>query len=67
MDSISAAIVNQSIAMSQLNVQVAVSTAMLKQSLDLQSANAAALLQALPQPQPLAVSGSLGTLVNVYA
>jgi hypothetical protein len=65
MDSISAAIVNQSIAMSQLNVQVAVSTAMLKQSLELQSANAAALLQALPQP--LAVSGNLGTLVNVYA
>lgn len=66
MDSISAAIVSQSIAMSQLNVQVAVSTAMLKQSLELQSANAAALLQALPPP-PLAVSGNLGTLVDVYA
>lgn len=65
MDSISAAIVSQSIAMSQLNVQVAVSTAMLKQSLELQSANAAALLQALPPP--LAVSGNLGTLVDVYA
>lgn len=65
MDSISAAIVNQSIAMSQLNVQVAVSTAMLKQSLELQSANAAALLQALPQP--VVSAGNLGTLVDVYA
>lgn len=40
--------------------------AVIKKSLDLQSANAATLLQSLPQPA-LATSGSLGTNVNTYA
>ena len=39
----------------------------LKKALDLQANNAAALLQALPQPTELATSGSLGRHVNAFA
>jgi hypothetical protein len=66
MDSTSAAIVNYAVQSGQQIVRVAVSTAVLKQALEIQQSNAAALLQALPQPA-LATSGHLGTLVNVYA
>lgn len=38
----------------------------LKKSMNLDAANAAALIQALPQPA-LATSGNLGTQVNTYA
>ncbi|MET0519962.1 MAG: YjfB family protein [Burkholderiaceae bacterium] len=47
-------------------VQGQASTSVLRKSLDLQEANAAQLLQALPQPA-LASSGSLGTRLNTYA
>jgi Putative motility protein len=40
--------------------------AVMKKARDLQSANAATLLQSLPQPA-LASSGTLGTNVNTYA
>jgi hypothetical protein len=70
MDPISTAIVNLAVAARQHNVQVAVSTSVLRQALDLQQAHAATLLQALPQTQPqptLATSGHLGTLVDTWA
>jgi hypothetical protein len=68
MDPISTALVNLAVAARQQNVQVAVSTSVLRQALDLQQAHAASLLQALPQPQPaLATSGHLGTLVDTWA
>ena len=40
---------------------------MLKKAMDIQSSSAAALIQALPQPAPLATSGSVGRNVNTYA
>ena len=66
MDSVSAAIVSTAQGLQQTQLQQAVSTAVLKSALNIQAASAAALIQALPQPQ-LATSGSLGTLVNTYA
>ena len=39
----------------------------LRKALDQQASGAAALIEALPQPQPLATSGSLGRNVNTYA
>lgn len=39
----------------------------LKKAMDLQKSNAAALLQTLPPPVPLATSGTLGRNVNAYA
>lgn len=39
----------------------------LKKAMDLQKSNAAALLQALPQPVALATSGSVGRHVNTWA
>lgn len=66
MDSLSAAIVNTAQSLQQASLQQQVATSVLKSALDIQAASAAALIQALPQPQ-LATSGSLGTLVNTYA
>lgn len=40
--------------------------AMLKKSLDQQSAGAAALIAALPEAPPLATSGNLGRNVNAF-
>lgn len=68
MDSVSAAIVSTAQGLQQTALQQQVSLAVLKSALNVQAASAAALIQALPQPQPqLAGSGSLGTLLNVYA
>ncbi len=39
----------------------------LKKALNAQEASAAALIQALPEPPPLATEGSLGTQLNTYA
>jgi Putative motility protein len=39
----------------------------LKKAMDLQKTNAAALLQALPQPVALATSGAIGRNVNAWA
>jgi hypothetical protein len=66
MDAISSAIINHAVASSQANVQLAASTAMLKQSLQLQAANAAMLLQAV-SPPPQAASATLGTRVDTWA
>lgn len=66
MDSVSAAIVSAAQGMQQGAAQQQISMAVLKSAMNIQAASAAALIQALPQPQ-LASSGSLGTLVNVYA
>ena len=66
MDSISAAIVNTATALNQVSTQQAMQLAVLKTAMNLQTASAAALMQALPQPS-LATSGNLGTLLNVSA
>ncbi|APW38614.1 hypothetical protein RD110_16575 [Rhodoferax koreense] len=39
----------------------------LKKALNTQAAMAAALIQALPEPPPLATEGSLGTQLNTFA
>lgn len=64
MDSISAAIVNASIAQSQSTTAQQVSIAVLKKAMDIEASTALALVQSLPQ-----VSGgsALGSLVDVYA
>lgn len=66
MDSVSAAIVSTAQGLQQTSLQQQVSLAVLKSAMNVQAASAAALIQALPQPQ-LATSGTLGTLVNTYA
>ena len=50
-------------AMSLANVQAQAALSVLRKTLDLQQANAAQLLQALPTPVP-APSGSLGTTID---
>lgn len=54
-------------ALSQSKTVDAVQTEVLKKSMDVQENAAATLLQALPQPQQLATSGTLGTQVNTFA
>ena len=66
MDAVSASIVTSAAALQQAELQQAVQTAVLKTALNVQAASAVALIQALPSPA-LASSGSLGTLLNVYA
>jgi len=48
-------------------VQGAASLMVLKKALNAQEATAAQLIAGLPQAQPLATSGSVGTLVNTFA
>ena len=45
----------------------AASILVLKKALNLQAGSAATLIQALPQMQPLATSGSVGRNVNTFA
>lgn len=66
MDPLSAAIVNTAQGLQQNALHEQVATSVLKNALDIQAASAAALIAALPQPQP-ASGSSLGSLVNVYA
>jgi len=54
-------------AMKNAETANAVQVNVLKKSMDMQENAAAQLLQALPQPQQLAASGTLGTQVNTYA
>ena len=54
-------------ALSQSKTVDAVQTEVLKKSMEVQENAAATLLQALPQPQQLATSGTLGTQVNTCA
>lgn len=54
-------------ALSQSKTVDAVQTEVLKKSMEVQENAAATLLQALPQPQQLATSGTLGTQVNTFA
>ena len=53
--------------MSRSKTVDAVQTEVLKKSMEVQENAAATLLQALPQPQQLATSGTLGTQVNTFA
>ncbi|MDY0746362.1 putative motility protein [Paucibacter sp. R3-3] len=48
-------------------VQGSASLLVLKKALDAQETTATQLISALPQAQPLATSGSVGTLVNTFA
>ena len=65
--SLSNAIMHTATALQQNQTADAVQVAVLKKSMDMQENAAAQLLQALPQPQQLAASGTLGTQVNTYA
>ncbi len=66
--SLSQSITSTATAVSNAKTSDAVGTAVLKKALDAQKTSAAALLQALPSPQPaLATSGTLGTQVNAFA
>jgi hypothetical protein len=48
-------------------VQGAASTLVLRKALDVQAANAAALLDTLPQQPALATEGNVGRHINTYA
>jgi hypothetical protein len=65
-DSLSAALVSTAQGLQHSAQQQQLSLAVLKTAMNVQAASAAALIQALPQPQ-LASTGSLGTQLNVYA
>ena len=53
-------------AAAQSSTSDAVNMLVLKKALNMQAANAATLLQAIPQP-PLATQGAVGTKVNTFA
>ena len=61
------ALISSATAASQTQTAQAVQVNVLRKAMDLQENAAATLLQALPQPQPLATTGPLGTQVNTYA
>ena len=65
--SLSNGIMHTATAMKNAETANAVQVNVLKKSMDMQENAAAQLLQALPQPQQLAASGTLGTQVNTYA
>ena len=65
--SLSNSIMHTATAMKNTETANAVQVNVLKKSMDIQENSAAQLLQALPQPQQLAASGTLGTQVNTYA
>lgn len=60
-------IINTATGMSQAKTAQDVNVKVLKKSMELQESAAATMLQALPQPTPLATSGALGTKLNTYA
>ena len=64
---LSQSLVNAATAMASQKTSDAVNMTVLKKALDIQKSSAAQMLEALPQPQQLATSGSLGTQVNTYA
>ncbi len=64
---LSQSLVNTATAMASQKTSDAVNLTVLKKALDIQKSSAAQMLEALPQPQQLATSGSLGTQVNTYA
>ncbi len=66
MDSLTNAIVQQAGTAELSRIQGTAAVLVMKKALDMQTTAAAQLLQALPQ-QPLAASGTLGTLLNTYA
>ena len=65
--SLTNSIVNTATALASRQTSDAINITVLKKALDTQASAAATLLQALPQPQPLATSGTLGTQVNTFA
>lgn len=65
--SLSNSIMHTATTMKNAETANAVQVNVLKKSMDMQENAAAQLLQALPQPQQLAASGTLGTQVNTYA
>lgn len=64
MDSLSAAIVNTSVALAQTQAAQQVAIAVLKKAMDIDASAAAALVQALPPPPP---AGAIGGLIDVWA
>jgi hypothetical protein len=66
MDPISSTAASSASTASAGSVQGAAALSVLKKALNLQAQSASQLLDTLPTPA-LAISGSLGTLVNTYA
>ncbi|MBK8019781.1 MAG: YjfB family protein [Betaproteobacteria bacterium] len=62
MESISAL----SSALSQIQTEAKVQTAVFRKSLDAEAGAAAGLIQLIGTPQPLATEGALGTRLNIY-
>ena len=66
MDSVNSAIVNNASSADLSTIQGTASVLVMKKALDAQTAGAAQLIAALPQPA-LATSGTVGTKVNTFA
>lgn len=66
MDALSSAVSNNASSAKLGTVQGAAAVSVLKKAMDIQSASALQLIQALPQ-LPLARTGSLGTRLNALA
>ncbi|HLO95459.1 MAG TPA: putative motility protein [Burkholderiaceae bacterium] len=62
-----AAAVNDASSSTLGTVSQAASLLVLRKAIDAQAAGAAALIEALPQPQALATEGHLGRHLNTYA
>ena len=65
MDPLPAAIVSSAAALSQVQFSQQVSYAVLRRAMDAETATAAALLQAIPQPPP--PTNATGGLIDAYA
>lgn len=67
MDVSPAAMVNATVQMKQAQTIQQGQIAVFKKTMDIAESSIAQLIQSVPQPPPLATSGSLGTRLNVYA
>ncbi|MCR2746532.1 YjfB family protein [Limnobacter parvus] len=67
MDVSPAAMVNATVQMKQAQTIQQGQIAVFKKTMDIAESSVAQLIQSIPQPPPLATSGSLGTRLNVYA
>lgn len=67
MDVSPSAMVNATVQMKQAQTIQQGQIAVFKKTMDIAESSVAQLIQSIPQPPPLATSGSLGTRLNVYA
>ncbi len=67
MDVSPAAMVNATVQMQQAQSIQQGQIAVFKKTMDIAESSVAQLIQSIPQPPALAISGNLGTKLNVYA